>query len=53
MEKVLIKIKEYDRFVLFQHKDTGIKECIMKSDLKKPENKREYHNAKWERKNNE
>jgi len=31
--KDLIKIKEYDRFVLFEHKNTGIKECILKTDL--------------------
>jgi len=31
--KDLIKIKEYDKFILFQHKDTGIRECILKIDL--------------------
>ncbi len=31
--KELVKIKEYDRFVLFEHKETGIKECILKTDL--------------------
>ena len=31
--KDLIKIKEYDRYILFKHKDTGIRECILKIDL--------------------
>ena len=31
--KDLIKIKEYDRFVLYEHKDTRIRECILKIDL--------------------
>lgn len=43
--KDLIKIKEYDRFVLFQDKNTGIRECILKIDLLKPESQKK----KWER----
>ena len=29
----LIKIKEYGTYILFQHKDTKIKECFLKVDL--------------------
>ena len=50
--KDLIKIKEYDRFILFQHKNTGIKECIMKVDLVKITNERQKTVGKWERKEN-
>ncbi|MBQ4123592.1 hypothetical protein IJD44_07745 [bacterium] len=46
----LIKIKEYDTYILFQHKDTGIRECFMKSDLEKPVNKIKTGRNKWERK---
>lgn len=27
------KVKEYDKFVLFRNKKTGIRECILKIDL--------------------
>lgn len=46
----LIKIKEYDTYILFQHKDTGIRECFMKSDLEKPVNQIKTGKNKWERK---
>lgn len=47
--KDLIKIKEYDRFVLFEHKNTGIKECILKIDLVRLKNKKKDSENKWER----
>lgn len=31
--KDLEKIKEYDKFILYRHKKTGIRECILKVDL--------------------
>ena len=43
--KDLIKIKEYDKYILFKHKDTGIRECILKIDLIPPEDKK----VKYER----
>ena len=43
--KKLVKIKEYDKFVLFQDKNTGIRECILKIDLKK-----KYKKNTWEKK---
>lgn len=43
--KELIKIKEYDKYILFKHKDTGIRECILKIDLIPPEDKK----VKYER----
>ena len=43
--KDLIKIKEYDKYILFKHKDTGIRECILKIDLISPKDKK----VKWER----
>ena len=46
----LIKIKEYDTYVLFMHKDTGIRECFMKCDLEKQENHLRPIKNKWERK---
>lgn len=46
----LIKIKEYDTYVLFQHKDTGIRECLMKCDLEKSVNQMKTGRNKWERK---
>ena len=42
--KDLIKIKEYDRYVLFKHK-AGYMECILKVDLLPPKAER----GKWER----
>lgn len=30
----LIKIKEYETFILFKNKYTGVKECFMKCDLR-------------------
>ena len=47
--KDLEKIKEYDKFILFKHKKTGIKECIMKIDLVPKTNKRMKMGNKWER----
>lgn len=43
--KDLIKIKEYETYILFQHKNTGIRECFLKVDLIPPEDKK----VKWER----
>ena len=43
--KDLIKIKEYDRYILFKHKETGIRECILKVDLFPPKDLK----RKWER----
>lgn len=47
--KDLIKIKEYDKFVLFQHKDTGIRECFLKIDLINRKNDKQTYRNKWER----
>ena len=33
IDKNLVKIKEYDKFVLFENKKTGLRECILKIDL--------------------
>lgn len=48
------KVKEYDKFVLFKHKKTGIRECILKIDLM-PRTKRDLRfgtgakGNKWDR----
>ena len=42
----LIKIKEYDTYILFKHKDTEIKECFLKIDLEQQKNERIEWN-KW------
>lgn len=45
-------IKEYDKFILYKHNKTGIKECIMKIDLIEHdplESERMYSGNKWER----
>lgn len=47
--KDLIKIKEYDRFVLYEHKNTGIKECILKIDLVPRKNEKQACRNTWER----
>lgn len=47
--KDLIKIKEYETYILFQHKDTGIRECILKVDLFPIENTKKSYENKWER----
>ena len=47
--KDLIKIKEYDRFVLFQHK-TGYMECFLKVELIDKEKQGRANKNKWERK---
>ena len=47
--KELIKIKEYDRFILFEHKNTKIKECILKIDLDNLKNEKKHNQNKWER----
>lgn len=41
----LIKIKEYDTYVQFQHKDTGYMECFLKVDLFPTQEAK----RKWER----
>lgn len=41
--KDLIKIKEYDKYVLFKHKDTGIRECILKIDLVPRKNEKQSY----------
>ena len=43
--KDLIKIKEYETYILFQHKDTGIRECFLKVDLLPSQDLK----RKWER----
>lgn len=48
----LTQIKEYDKFILFKNNKTGIKECILKTDLIEtlPEEKPKIHPMnKWER----
>lgn len=46
--KDLIKIKEYDKYVLFKHKNTGYMECFLKVDLNPPPNvKQKYIHEKW------
>jgi len=47
--KDLIKIKEYDKYILFQHKNTGIRECFLKVDLIPPGKLKKAHENKWER----
>ena len=47
-----IKIKEYETFILFKNKYTGVKECFMKCDFK--ESKRcnvnqDRWKSKWDR----
>ena len=51
--KDMIKIKKYDRFVLFEHKNTGIKECILKTDLFPHKNEKRVRGNTWERKTKE
>jgi hypothetical protein len=46
--KELEKIKEYDRFILFRDKKTGIRECILKTDLVKIKNEKRAKENKWE-----
>ena len=45
----MIKIKEYENFVLYKHKNTGVRECFMKSDLFSIKNKRKKYTNKIER----
>ena len=47
--KDLIKIKEYDKYILFQHKCTGIRECFLKIDLDPVVNQKKDYENKWER----
>lgn len=47
--KDLIKIKEYDRFILFEHKNTGLKECFLKVDLYPTQKQKKNYESKWER----
>lgn len=47
--KDLIKIKEYDRYILFKHKDTGIRECILKTDLVPQHQQKISLGNKWDR----
>lgn len=47
--KDLIKIKEYDKYILFKHKDTGIRECILKIDLVPRKNEKQVCRNTWER----
>ena len=50
--KDLIKIKEYDKYILFKHKDTGIRECILKIDLIPRKNEKQVRRNTWERRAN-
>jgi len=43
--KNFIKIKEYDTYVRFKHKDLGYMECFLKVDLIPPKDLK----RKWER----
>ena len=47
--KDLEKIKEYDKFVLFKHKKTGIRECILKIDLVLQQGQKVGLSNKWDR----
>jgi hypothetical protein len=47
--KDLEKIKEYDKFVLFRHKKTGVKECILKIDLVPQHEHKIGLGNKWDR----
>lgn len=47
--KDYIKIKEYDNFILFEQKKTGIKECFLKTDLFNRKNEKKNYQNKWER----
>ncbi len=42
---ILLKGVTNDKHILFKHKDTGIRECILKIDLIPPEDKK----VKYER----
>ena len=44
--KDLIKIKEYDNFILYKHENTGIRECFMKTDLIKNKNNKKKYKTK-------
>lgn len=48
----LTQIKEYDKFILYKHNKTGVKECILKIDLIEPEldiREKVHPMNKWER----
>lgn len=45
----LVKIKEYDTYILYMHKDTGIRECFMKTDLIKSKNRKRNYISKYEK----
>ena len=47
--KDLTKIREYDRYILFQNKHTGIRECFLKVDLDLIKNEKMKYKNKWER----
>lgn len=42
------KVKEYEKFVLFRHKKTGVRECILKIDLIDIPKQRLDKESKWE-----
>lgn len=43
------KVKEYDTFILYRNKKTGIRECFMKTDLIKREKSKKKYLSGWER----
>lgn len=48
--KDLIKIKEYETYILFQHKKAGYMECFLRVDLASKEKQARANKNKWERK---
>ncbi len=44
--KNMEKIKEYENFILFKNKNTGIRECFLKTDIYGTQNKTTKHTTK-------